>query len=370
MNNRPQLICAYRVYYPDQHINPFGYIHKLFFQGMAARDRFNIVTKYSGLNYVPKNDYDTLVGFNQSMTFETLIEKRVEYILNKAKAENKIIVVLWSGGIDSTFVLVNLLARKSSDQVLEIVYNDISLKDCNPDILQFIKRTGIKMHYSNHQVIIDLVETTYHPGEYICVTGVCSDQVCILGKLLDRRDLLPLPWEDAVERYIDEYMNSGPYFAQHKFSKDIIKAELEKLPVSVKTWAQFGMFWNNNVKSNKVPYDLAMLAQTDYYRENEIAFFNTTDYLNWGLVNLLPKLGNTHLDKDNTEYKAHLKESVVKITGIESFKYMLKTRSHWHDETNDYFRVLDTEGFKNLGIYNGFKKYDVLREMYPIPINR
>lgn len=369
MNANHQLICAYRVYYPDSYINPFGYIHKLFFQGMMARDRFNLVTKYSGLNYVLKDDYDSLVNFDYSLTFDDLVEKRVEYILDKARIENKVIVVLWSGGIDSTFVLVNLLARKSSNQKLELVYNDTSIKDCDPDILRFIKKSDIKMHYSSHHVIVDLIETVYQPNEYICVTGVCSDQVCILGKLLDRRDLLPMPWEDAVEIFIDDYLHSRPYFTRHNFSKDIIKAKLEKFPIPIKTWAQFGMFWNNNVKSNKVPYDLSMLAKTDYYRENEIAFFNTVDYLNWGLVNLLPRLGNTHLDRDNTEYKAHLKDSVVRITGIESFRYMLKTRSHWHDETNDYFRILDTNGFKNLGVYDGFKKYEVLQRMYPTNIN-
>lgn len=363
MNSKPQLICAYKVYYPDFEINPFGYLHKLLFQGMMASDRFDLVTKYCGLNYVVQNDLQQLLEFDQSLTLRDIIQKRAQYIVELAQRHDKKIVILWSGGIDSTFVALALLQAKSTDQVIELVFNDTAIRDCNPDILDYFHKHNITMRYSNCNVIVNSVESQYRDNDYICVTGTGSDQVSIMGVLFQRSDLLNKPWTDAVEQYI-VHNHWEQYFKTHKFSKQIIESELQKLPLSINNWAQFTIFWNNAIKTNKIMYDNVLNASTDYYRNHEIAFFNDHDFLNWGLYNLLPRFENTNIEHDVTEYKAHLKQYMIDFTGIQSIKYMTKTMSRWHEMTNDRFTVIDTQGFKDFGTCSTFDKYNVLKQLY------
>lgn len=359
MSNLPRLINANCVILPWEEYTPHTYIHGILFNGMLNRDRFDFLSRYSKLNWDPANAYNGFIQFNQSTKLEDLINDRLQLIINKAQVEHKKIILLWSGGIDSTFLLCLFFSNLPKDIDLELFCTAQAFKDCHPDILDFIRKNNITLK------VVDGVNVIYgveKEKDYICVSGHCSDQTFMFGGIFDYPELFSIPWQDAIAKYVRP--TALDFLNKHKFSKDIISSYLRSLPVPVDNFAQFCLFWINQVKTNGVAYANKLVAKTDYFRENEIPFFYDNRILDWGLWNNLPKCSKVDMGRDIREYKTELKNYVVKVTGIESFMYMKKTKSHWYDTTRDIFTLYDTDGFKDFGFLPNAHKYNALLKMY------
>ena len=276
MRNSPKLINANCVIMPWNERTPHTYIHGILFNGMLNRDRFDFLSRYSKLNWCPVNDYNSFLQFDQSTKLEDLIEERLRMIINRAKTEHKKIILLWSGGIDSTFLACLFFANLPKDVELELFGTVQALKDCHPGILEFIRKNNIKLKIVDG---INVIYSVEKEKNYICVSGHCSDQTFMFGGLFDYPSLFKQSWQDAIPQYVKPYALS--FLSKHKLSKDIIDCYLRSLPVPVNNFAQFCLFWINQVKTNGVAYANKLVAKTDYFRENEIPFFYDHRILDW-----------------------------------------------------------------------------------------
>ena len=351
---RNKLIAVNRVCLPFDELSPYTYIQNLFFQGNMCNDRFDWLAKYSLLDWNPLNEASSFFAYKEQ-PLKDLIENRLAYVFEKAK--NKQLIITWSGGVDSTFLSLLLVSNKSKDQEIVIYCTLDAIKE-SPQVLDFFSKANIKVVVTPRLKLFDTIE---NQKDYFCVSGQVSDQCFSFKALNAYPELFSMSWLDAVDKYV-EFLGLTDYYKFQKHSKELIESHCSGFDLPIKTWAQFALFWNNRCKSTFTRLNHKLLSVDDYLRLNELPFFGTTDFLNWGLVHNLPRLVN-HI-ADPKEYKKEFKAYIRKVLGNDSFDLKPKTSSPFFSLMVDRFRVKDTEGYKTYQASNNFEKYYVLLDHY------
>lgn len=342
-----KLIAVNRAGVPFTEISPYAYVCGLFFQNTIANDRFDWLTKYSRLDWVRVNDYQSFLNFDPSTTFEQLVDKR----FNELTKTNKRIAIQWSGGVDSTFLCTLFISRIKD---VAVFCTPQSIKESS-QVLDYFKRNNVK------PIICNSLWDSYST-EFLYISGQVSDQ-CFSFKVLNQfPDLYDLPWVDAVERFID-YKDLRFWYQWHTANKELIEQYCSQFVIPIKTWAQFCLFWNNCIKSNFTKYNHRLLVPS-HLRSNDVPFFGTSDFLNWGLWNNVLGIKHNHVQNARL-YKSQLKDFIKRELQNDSFDYKQKTPSYLFDNTLTNFTVFDTEGFKTFEPVQGaFEKYKVLCKHY------
>lgn len=337
---------------PVEELGPYAYICKLFFPGCIANDRFDWLTKFSRLDWQPVNDRPTL-DLNDNSQFMDIVQRRIEEL--KPQLDGKKVIISWSGGVDSSFLSV-LFIEHGFD--VEIYCTVDSITE-SPFLLEYFDYLNIKAVIAPRRQLWSRIENEQN---YFLISGQCADQ-CFAFKVLNKYpDLYDLPWVDAVERYIDLTDSRTVLgYAYDYYSKDCIKAYLDQF--QVKTWAQFCIFWNNCIKSNFTAYNDLLLADTEYLRSNQVAFFATPQFLNWGLINNCLNLDFNYV-QNPLLYKPQMKAYLKSVLHTDYFDLKEKTPSEMFCATLTKFTVLDTEGFKQFGYLDTFEKYKRLLTLY------
>lgn len=346
------LIAVNRASVPFDEISPYSYICNLFFPGVIANDRFDWLTKFSLLDWAEVGQLKSFKAW-KDQDFISLAERRCSAILSSIK--NKKLVLSWSGGVDSTFLLVLFAERKPADLELEVYCTVDSIHE-SPIILEYLDYLNIKSHIAPRRKLWECIEKE---RDYFLVSAQCADQ-CFAFKVLNQfPQLYTLPWQDAVEKYID-LIDRKERFIYHKRSKEAIEQYVSNF--GIKTWAQFCIFWNNCIKSNFTGYNDTLLATTDYLRENNLAFFHTADFLNWGLTNAQ----NLDFDyiQNPKQYKPQMKAYIKSVLHTDFFDTKPKTPSYMFDSTLRVFSVIDTEGVRLFEPTDSFTKYRKLLTLY------
>lgn len=105
--------------YYDDETSPYG-IACLLFTGRLVRDRFNNLNSFSQFNWIQEKES---IPIPNSTPLAELIDRRANELLGQS------ISVQWSGGVDSTTLLLALIKNGISKEDLLVYYDNNSVQE-------------------------------------------------------------------------------------------------------------------------------------------------------------------------------------------------------------------------------------------------
>lgn len=288
--------------------------------GVDLVDRLNIVQfPYNFHNYFPIPT--DLYGFNKSFS-EVCVERAKEFLL-LSKRLNKPILVLWSGGIDSTVVLVSLILAGASRHDLIVCLNNLSIQENFNFYYKFIR--------NKFDVITSEGMCDYMTGDYVMVGGEHNDQIFgtdILHKvyLTYGLDFVFLP---ATESNIKTVFSLGNMSDRSKsIWYDILLNHCKFAHTEIKTVFDFFWWYNFSIKWQTVFFRLLLrtniqnrhVVNDEFVKNYYHQFFVGEDIQKWSMVNPDKKIGKTW-----QSYKLAAKEFIYEFDKNQDY-FLYKTK--------------------------------------------
>lgn len=256
--------------------------------GGNIMDRTNTLTfgdfKYKTLTPIPE-----FVTFDK--TFEQLCDERVEQLTNIAAGQNGKLVVMWSGGIDSTTALVSILKNERARSRLKVLLNKKSIGEYPLFYFNYIKD---KVEYA-------LVEDPkkYMDVNDVNITGEIGDQLFGSAAFYDAYQA------GALFKPYKEYYS--PVFLS------LVEEQFAKCPIELKTTAD-AMWWVNfSMKYQNV--QLRIYPSVFMSWGSVVHFFDTTDFQLWSMNN--PDL---KIRDDLASYKFTAKDIIYEFTKDSNYR--------------------------------------------------
>ena len=276
----------------------------------------------------------------------------------------KPIELFWSGGIDSSGVLIALVETKSDSDVLNIRYTQDSIDEFP---LMWEKMVKDKNDPLAHKEMLDTLLFENH--NVIKVTGECGDQCFGSDALHANLDKHAKDWETVFSWPNGKLFNTKPDVPKdtqenYEYKKmqlaEILFEHVDHSPIKIKTI--FDLFWWCNFCFKWQDVDSRMIftfSDTSDWRST-ISFFNTENFQKWSIVNHDIKHGGTwetykqpakdyinKYIKDETYRKNKTKEpSLIKVlAGAVDDKYDYEYRQKRRADPSRFKLVLDDGRF-------------------------
>ena len=229
---------------------------------------------------------------------ECFYNKAIE--LSKIKETKKI---LWSGGIDSTALLVSLILN-DKDFNYKIICRESSIKEYP----LFYEKWVSKM---NHEIRTDKTSIFFNDifKDSLVITGYCGDcLVCNYDVVKDTSIELNEPWQKVMKLVTRE----------KDLVYDIIEQHIKHGPVPIKTtndlylWLNFLFDWQEDT------YKVTMRLDDPKKTVNHVPYYNTEDFQSWALYNFEDITIKTW---DNIKtHKKHFKDYIYNFTKDDVYK--------------------------------------------------
>jgi hypothetical protein len=339
LNCSPQTFSRCNQHYKLDDINLYTrLVNHNFFKDNFLVDRTQSIPHVLDIDYtyspIPKKT-------NFSLDFNTIVKQRCLELLSTGNQIN----VAWSGGIDSTFVLLSLYHYANDPKQVKVYATYNSIIESGDLFDKFIKN---RMLYSIR------VNTTafnnFNERDCIYVTGAMSNQLFTPGLSYNKsRDIL-LDFKDSNFTGVhDEYNEFLAKNANTCYKQLLTDECLEFLTPSIlnspkpintlqdlRWYTIFNYTWYNVLTNNLIGLEPDII-KTVY------AFFNTEDFQLWSIYNndVSTKTG------DYSDDRWQLREAISEYTGNsyyssnkKKFTSVLSPKPHnWLYLLNDYSNV-------------------------------
>lgn len=276
------------------------------------------------------------------------MELSVKRIRQLTLEHDKHVNILWSGGIDSTFIMTLMIDLGIADELvkqnrLTIGLNLDSIRE-NPVFYEkFIKQRFSKQVVQANHLLVDV-----KPDEVI-ITGEMADN--LVGSLTMKScvdfyndfSVVHKPKEIAIEwlsRKLDDYDKVK--------LQEFIEFQCANSPVELRTSHDLLWYLNFNFKWQAVNFRIASHAKDENTGNLLISnlkhFFNTAEFQQWSLQE-----GHYFTGRNWGEYKQVMKKQIYAVTSdLEYFKYKTK-----HPSLPALLRYKDTFDFiyESNGVY-------------------
>lgn len=237
------------------------------------------------------------VNFNK--TYEEICLETAQYYLKKSRDENVPILVLWSGGIDSTTLMVSLiLAGATSDDVV-VGLNNLSIMENFKFYHKFIRN---KFRIVSSESMFDLLN-----GQYLLMGGEGNDQLFGSGNLFNKvkslpggADLVFQPHTEEIVTFI--WCKTGMSLDNAKLWYSLMKDHSKKY--NIDTTSVFDFFWwfNFSLKWQCVYYRIVTRVNEhmrphineEFLTKYCHQFYMSEDFQKWSIINPDKKVGNTY----------------------------------------------------------------------------
>jgi hypothetical protein len=268
-------------------------IYKMINLNVFLVDRFNLIKtpyRYENKFNIPKLP----AVFNK--TYEDICLERAQRIMQHSKNINKPITVLWSGGIDSTTVLVSFLRACPND--LDNIYVALNTNSIieNPRFYYDYVRKNFNLLPSEN--IFDLLN-----GNSLMVGGEFNDQLFGSDILKEVKDFNGMDLVNA-KRTKD---NIVPFFLSKGFTKegankwyDLLDNHIKNVcPVDINTVHLFFWWYNFCFKWQSVYYRIPSrmtnqaLLSDEFLSKYYWQFFESEDFQIWSMLNPDKKINKT-----------------------------------------------------------------------------
>lgn len=292
-------------------------------------------------------------------TYEEICNERAQELLGRAQDLGVKIYVMYSGGIDSTLLLISLLKNASSEQKKDIIVlmTEDSISE-NPNF--YSDHIRGKLHADSSTMFPYILGS-----KHLFVAGEHNDQVFgsdLVGKLIIKfgSSVINQPYNrDMFFKYFDEKIENA---GMTNFYLDLFERLKAAAPIDIATnfdylwWINFSCKWQS-VFMRMLTYTAPRNTQAmdiDYIKNNYFHFYGTEDFQLWSMNNPDKKIK----DKWNT-YKWVCKDIIYKFTKDAEYRdNKIKRGSLYHllvsqgsynfiDESMKFYQTLDPQEYYN-----------------------
>lgn len=305
-------------------------------------------------------------------TWADITDQRCLDIKKIIDSTGKILVVQWSGGIDSTCIVVSLLKNLSKEDRKQIIIA------CNwGGVLEYPK------FYYEHIVpnfrTVDINEFTtkeykINHAKYLVVNGMPADVLLQsvagldLCMALDDENLLTRSWSkdpDQLISYLSKITNSEE-FGRWYFEK--LSENISSVDVPIESyfdftwWGGFNYHWISQIFFEWFGNRSDLSVSWQDHRSSFYYWYDTVDYQLWAMVNNKPLIKyGAHIG----QFKLVSKQYIYEFTKDQwYYKYKLKMGSPGRNtqtaDTNLAFAILD-----NFEILNLDQDLEMILELLP-----
>ncbi len=339
-------------------LDNFKKVFNFFAANMAFCDR-------SGAIKIPINmqilDFCKLPAINSvNYNYEELCLERAKQLFDRAKKGNKKIAVLYSGGIDSTLILVSffkILTAAEIQEYITVLLSEESILE-NPS---FYKKhlIGLVKDIRPSYIFRHLIGT----NRYILVTGEGNDQLfgsAIIRKLILSKDESVMHAKMSKKLLVSQLkldLKDDPFTER---LAEILWKNKEAAPIEISTVFEFYWWLNFSCKWQSVYMRVLAYLDEDSQKnlkleENYTAFFTTSEMQIWAMKNHHHLIG-----KKWKNYKQLCKEIIFKFNDdrdyldnklkLGSLVNIIKNKpsaTYITDEINYYYSSIPNEYFNN-----------------------
>ncbi len=298
----------------DDRIQPPELIGNM--HGCPVVDRTGVVN--FGTNKI-KTDHP-MPDFNvkEDRRLGSLMLERAEDLWQWIENEGRLGIIWWSGGIDSTALLVAMIKTSTPDRMrlVKVGMNQRSIEEYPSFFEKYIKKMPYMFVSHNDGMQIDL--SALH------ITGEIGDQIfgsdylraCFGG---GGRDFpgkehfvgnINSPWQDVISLFVRDQLIEKRLPTDYQ-SKIMDTYELlnTKAPLDIKTLFDFWWWSNFNLKYTHVSNRLQVNSPDAAVASKRVkAFFDSDTFQRWSVCNHDKKIGETW-----KSYKTPLKRFVYKF---------------------------------------------------------
>lgn len=321
-------IIAYNsVYYFDRqyseefpkirHLNDvriFGGMFYLFARNMSVIDRTNTIDIPLNVHKLDNCKMPEYIKFDKSLN--DISESRARYLMDHALSTNRKIAVMWSGGVDSTLILVSLLKTCTTKELQENVVVLLS-QDSIIENPKFYTTYVLK----NFTLIPSNNFSNYIGNDsYFYVTGEGNDQLCASLFVIEAYKLFyndnNIAFETLDIEKMIHFISKKTSFNEPDSSKlfNVLNKVVQVCPFKIDTaykffwWINFSMKWQNTYIRSTL-YAKSKNRESLKPEENYTTFFHNDEFQLWSM-NVIDNNGSFVKDTSASSYKKDCKQII------------------------------------------------------------
>lgn len=296
-----------------------NFMWKRIYSETGLVDRTGTVAAWSGNNVV------SIPGTTSTTnTVSQVAAGRVSEIVSAASAAGKDILVMWSGGIDSTLVLAAFKEANTSVYVTVNSNNEQEYPELYSKIVggQIANFTPLKSELFFVKELFD---------RYYVVDGELGDQ--IIGTTAVFEDVVGSTQirSNMLDNYSDEI--------QSKYLTTEIQSVIDAAPIDITDTAD-ALWWLNFVfkytlVNNRLPFAVNSVSSTSF--TNHEHFFSGDEWQRWGISN---RTANKQflVDNDRFKYKQAYKDFIGDVFGDDNYKNFAVKKGSFDNSFSGVFK--------------------------------
>lgn len=262
------------------------------------------------------------VPANFTKTYEQCCDERAAFLIQQSRDRNLPIYVMYSGGIDSTMVMVSLMKNMTEHELRNNVVVLLTQDSINENPNFYYNHIRKKCRIASSEQTMSLFDK-----RQIIVDGEFNDQIMgantIVGMLRHNHDYdfnQPYTRKEVVRIFQHLGMTNLDHINRWV---DMVDSSINMAPCEVKTIFQFFWWFNFNFKWQSVHLRQVFRADPSVHEfvdhdliDNYLYhFFNTPDFQIWSMTSNDMKIRNIW----NT-YKFHAKELIYAYNGDADYR--------------------------------------------------
>lgn len=328
-------------------LDPVALISRIF-TPVALRDRFNVLNKYSPIRWV--ETVDEIPDASKSIySFEEIMDIKAKEII----ALNRNITLVWSGGVDSTALVISILRNLDPKEYSRIcVYGTYySVKEYKW-FHDYLIKLGVRVEISD-----TLVEDIEVEDGSIFLSGWCADQ--LFGSDIHLRDksLYNVPWLEGISKHWEQIAHSKLNINALSKLEEVYQSYANNvLGVKLEKFCQFAWMFNFCFKWTFIEdQQRHIFVNSITNLDNCLGFFDDIRFQHWSRANYDNLASYNPLEKPRN-YKRDLKQYILDYTNDTEYFETKSKENSWgrNANTNSIFvSCITDQGHK---IYN-YKNY-------------
>ena len=298
-------------------IKLYGSLFYLFARNLSIVDRSNTIKiplKTKPFEFLRIPEYNKDIG-----EFSSIVDNRINQLLSCAETNNRDIVVMWSGGVDSTLILASLIKNASQKQLKRITV--LLSKDSILENRNFYERYVI----NNFNVVASEYFYRYVGSpNHLYITGEGGDQ--LFASLFIIQAYKDIHGADSVYSPIDEdklsnFISSKTALSLNDSHKlfTILNRTMSACPTKVDTLYKFFWWVNLSLKWQSV-YTRSLLFSNNknpgmYDLPNNYTTFYHSDEMQQWTFKRINDVGYFTDSPDPKHYKVESKQYIFDLDG-------------------------------------------------------
>lgn len=333
----------YQKYVDRPGFGTYSQLFKYFPVNLSIVDRSNTVKWPVNVSIPESAQLPEYVKFTKSLN--QICQETARSLLDRAKKTGKKLALLYSGGIDSSLMLISFLKIASASELKQdivVLLNNYSIQE-NPELYYnyILKQCTIESSYSYTNYLGNL--------HYIVVSAEGNDQLQGSSLFLEKagfnfKQILAPPDTDLFVSIFNKTINSS---ADSEKIINLFNKIASKAPVSLETafeyywWIMFVIKWQCVITRILANTTIAKRDNLKLYN-NYVTFYQTKEHQLWSMNNADKRIQSTW-----QSYKYHCKEIIFDFDkNADYFKHKTKWGSGGRIMINKYYPLAFTDNFK------------------------